>query len=121
MSEYDRIPDREVDAAEYGSEFRPSPWRSRETWSRLLFMILFAVIWGVAEVVAGAVVLIQFGWLLVTGAPNSRLQTFSQSLATYCYQIALFLMLNSELRPFPFMDWPQGPPETAGDADPYSP
>ena len=116
MNEYDRVPDHEPLAGNGGHDGRAAPWRSRRTWMRLLFIVLFAVIWGVAEVVVGAVVLLQFGWLLATGAPNGRLQAFGQSLATYCYQIALFLMLNSEDRPFPFKDWPAGPPEVADES-----
>jgi hypothetical protein len=30
-------------------------------------------------------------------------------------------MLNSEQRPFPFMDWPIGRPEAGIEADPYAP
>ena len=35
---------------------------------------------------------------------------FGQSLATYTYQIVMYLTFNTEEQPFPFADWPSGPP-----------
>lgn len=85
--------------------------KSRATWLRLFFMLVVLILYGVSRVVVGAVVLLQFFWLLFTGETNARLQKFGQALATYTYQIILYLTFNTELRPFPFdADWPAGPP-----------
>ncbi len=81
--------------------------KSRSTWLRLLFMIIIAIIYGLSRLVLGAVVLLQFLWVLFTGATNARLTGFGQSLATYTYQIVRYLTFNTESRPFPFdEDWP---------------
>lgn len=89
--------------------------KSRSTWLRLLFMIIIAVIYGLSRLVLGAVVLLQFLWVLFTGEPNTRLTGFGQSLATYTYQIVRYLTFNTETRPFPFdEDWPL-PTATPGD------
>lgn len=85
--------------------------KSRSTWLRLLFMILFVVLWGISRLVILAVVVLQFFWVLFTGETNVRLGKFGLSLATYSYQIILYLTYNSEAQPFPFSDWPSGPPE----------
>lgn len=93
--------------------------KSRSTWLRLLFMILFIVLWGISRLVILAVVILQFFWVLFTGQTNTRLGRFGLSLATYSYQIILYLTYNSEEQPFPFEEWPMGPPGTsdgAGDA-----
>ena len=85
--------------------------KSHSTWLRLFFMIVIALLYGVSRVVVGAVVVVQFFWVLFTGASNDKLQQLGQSLATYTYQIIRYLTFNSEQRPFPFdMDWPAGPP-----------
>ena len=84
--------------------------KSRSTWLRLLFMILFVVLWGISRLVILAVVVLQFFWVLFTGETNVRLGKFGLSLATYSYQIILYLTYNSEDQPFPFSDWPSGPP-----------
>lgn len=85
--------------------------KSRSTWLRLFFMIVVAFLYGISRVVIGAVVLVQFFWVLFTGNTNAHLENFGQSLATYTYQIIRYLTFVSEERPFPFdADWPAGPP-----------
>ncbi len=78
----------------------------RGTWLRALYMVLFAVIYNVAEIVLLAVVLLQFVLVLFSGETNQRLLSFGKGLSTYVYQIFLFLTYNSEEMPFPFSPWP---------------
>ena len=82
----------------------------KNTWLRGLYMLLFILISGVARFVIAVVVLFQFFSVLLTGNTNAQLLTLGQNLSTYIYQITLFLTFNSESRPFPFGDWPDGPP-----------
>jgi len=84
--------------------------RNRTTWWRALYMLLFTVIYGVAELVIATVVMFQLLSVLFTGATNERLLALGQNLSTYVYQILLFLSFNSDERPYPFGDWPDGPP-----------
>jgi hypothetical protein len=84
--------------------------RNHTTWSRALYMLLFTVFYGVAEIVIVVVVLFQFLSVLFTGDTNWRLLTLGQNLSTYVYQVMLFLTYNSEERPYPFGDWPDGAP-----------
>ena len=84
--------------------------KSRSTWLRLLFMILFLALWSISRVVVLAVVVLQFFWVLFAGETNARLSAFGQSLATYSYDIVMYLTFNTEEQPFPFSDWPGGPP-----------
>jgi hypothetical protein len=75
-------------------------------WLRLVYMILFAVIYNLAEVVLAAVIVLQFIFVLVTTERNLRLLSFGASLSRFLYQIFLYLTFNSEQRPFPFDEWP---------------
>ena len=84
--------------------------RAPSTWLRLLFMILFLALWVISRIVVLTVVVLQFVWVLLNGETNPRLGAFGQSLATYSYQIVMYLTFNAEEQPFPFSDWPQGPP-----------
>jgi len=84
--------------------------QSQSTWLRLLFMILFIALWTISRVVVIAVVVLQFFCVLLAGETNARLGGFGQSLATYSYQIVMYLTFNTEEQPFPFSDWPGGPP-----------
>ncbi len=81
--------------------------KSRSTWMRLLYMVIFTVFLSVAEFVLAAVVVFQFLMRLITGEINKQLQEFGLSLSRYCYQIFRFLTFNSEEHPFPFADWPK--------------
>lgn len=80
---------------------------SRSTWIRLLFMIVFAFLYGLSRVVTAAVVVIQFFHVLFTGDINDRLKTFGHSLAIYSFEIVDYLTFNTETKPFPLgSDWP---------------
>jgi len=80
--------------------------RDGSAWMRLLFMLLFAAIYSVAEIVLTAVVVFQFLFVLFTGRKNVRALAFGSSLAAFVYQVFRYLTYNSEERPFPFADWP---------------
>ena len=82
----------------------------RGTWLRALYMVLFAVIYNVSEIVLVAVVVLQFLLVLILGEKNQRLLAFGKNLSTYVYQIFLFLTYNSEEMPFPFGPWPTAEP-----------
>jgi len=85
------------------------------TWLRLLFMILFAVLLGLSDLVLFAVVLLQFGFVLFGGERNRELLEFGARLARFRYQVVRFLTYNDDARPWPFSPWP-AEPEPAGGA-----
>ena len=57
---------------------------------RILWMVIFAIVWQLAEIVLGCVVLLQLGYRLFYGAPNAGLQGFGDSLSQYLQQIGRF-------------------------------
>ncbi len=83
--------------------------KSSNTWIRGLFILLFAFIWGVAEMVAGVVVIFQFVYLLVNAKLNDHLLKLGKELASFCYQIMLYVTFNANEKPYPFADWPKIP------------
>lgn len=84
--------------------------KERKTWLRGFYMLLFVIIYSIAEILIAAVVIFQFLITLFTGRTNSRLLKLGQSLSTFVYQILLFLTFNSEYHPYPFGAWPKGEP-----------
>ena len=80
--------------------------KSRSTWLRLFFMLVFWVLAGITTFVASVVIILGFFWVLFTGETNARLQTAGKSIAAYIYQIISYLTYNSEEKPFPFGEWP---------------
>lgn len=73
-------------------------------------MLLFVIVYPIAEIVIWGIALFQFGSQLLTGETNPRLIELGQRLSTYIYQILRFVSFNSEEPPYPFSDWPSGPP-----------
>lgn len=78
---------------------------TREIWVRGLYMLLFAVIYSIAEIVVVAVVVFQFIARLVTGEVNQRLLIFGQQLSGYLYDMLRFFTFNTEEKPYPFAPW----------------
>ncbi len=87
-----------------------------DTWMRLVYMILFAVIFNVAELVAGVVVVVQFLFRLITGEANEPLRDFGRRLAVYFQETVAFLTYHTEHKPYPFAPWPAAAPESAPSA-----
>lgn len=81
---------------------------NKDTWLRLVFMILLALAFNVTEAVVVAVVVFQFLAKLVTGKPNERLRGFGGSLGVYLRDIVAYLAFQSDDKPFPFASWPAG-------------
>ncbi|MDP6121478.1 MAG: DUF4389 domain-containing protein [Rhodospirillales bacterium] len=92
-----------------------------QTWMRLVSMILFIVVFNVAELVIAFVVVVQFVIKLFTGEVNAHLAEFGDGLATYFRQMIAFLTFRTEDRPFPFAPWPQAASGATSDsgAPPY--
>ncbi len=80
--------------------------RSTATWKRGLLILLFAIIYSISEVVLAAIVLFQFGSQLFTGRINDKLYRFSCGLTAYFYQLVQFFTYRSDLKPYPFSEWP---------------
>jgi hypothetical protein len=77
-------------------------------WIRGLYMLLFTLLYSVAEFVLGAVVVVQFGYRVFNEENQPRLIALGAALASYIYQVMRYLSFNSEQKPYPFSDWPEG-------------
>lgn len=75
-------------------------------WLRGVFMILLGILYSLAGTVLFVVALLQFIFVLLGSAPNTRLLTFGRSLGSYVQQLVNFQTFNTEEKPFPFNDWP---------------
>ena len=87
--------------------------KSQSTWMRVLYVLIFAIFYTIAEVVLFAVIVFQFLLKLFTAETNERLCKLGQSLSTYIYQILQYMTFNSDYQPYPFGAWPKGEPKAA--------
>lgn len=76
------------------------------TWRRGVFMLVFVVIYSLAELLVAAVAVFQFLAVLFTGRPHARLEPFARSLSLYVFQVVQFFTFGREEKPFPFSPWP---------------
>lgn len=79
----------------------------RSIWKRAVFMVLFAIIYSITEIVVVVVAVFQFFCVLITGAKNARVLELGRDLSAYIYEILVFETFNSEQLPFPFSPWPR--------------
>jgi len=80
--------------------------KSENIWVRLLYMILFVAIFGVAEFVMYIVAVIGFFLKLFGKDEITTLRETGHYVAVYINEIAEYLTFNTDVRPFPFSDWP---------------
>jgi hypothetical protein len=80
---------------------------SRNTWVRLVYMLLFGFIFWLGSVVLTLVVVLQFVHVLITGKGNDNLLEFGRQLGIYYRQVIDFLCYSDEYLPFPFGAWPR--------------
>ena len=76
------------------------------TWIRLAYMVLFALLVMAARLLVSIVVIVQFALVLIFGRDNENLRNLGQGLGKWVYQAIMFLTFNSDDKPFPFDEWP---------------
>ena len=77
-------------------------------WVRVLYMLLFVLLYSVAEFVMLAVVLVQFGYRIFNDECHPRVLRLGADVSSYIYQVLRYLSFNTEVMPYPFSEWPQG-------------
>ena len=77
-----------------------------EIFSRVFYTILFAIIGWLSLYVFALVVIIQFGFLLITGQVNTNLKGFNKEVGLFLFDLIKYLSFQSNEKPFPFRDWP---------------
>jgi hypothetical protein len=80
--------------------------KTKDKWIRGIYMILFLLIQCIARFLIYVVLLFQF-IVLFFDKPNKMLLKLGKSLSVYSYQIFLYLTYNTEVKPYPFSDWPE--------------
>ena len=78
----------------------------RDVWKRGLFMLLFAIAFGIGQMVLNTVAVVQFIWLLATRQPNEYLARFGASLSNWFAEVSRFQSGASDDKPFPWRPWP---------------
>ena len=80
---------------------------------RLLYSILFLLVFEILRLVVQVTVLGQYIFLLIMGTPSVRLKTFGTRVSDYTYRVLRYLTLNENEKPYPFNKFPDeiNPPD----------
>lgn len=90
---------------------RSSAFIERDTLIlRVFWMIVFFLVWQVAEVLLLCLVLIQLGLRAFQNHPSPELSQLGDSLSQYLAQIGRFATFSTDQKPWPFTEWPQAYP-----------
>ncbi len=82
---------------------------------RLLYTVLYLVVFEVLKAVFYVTVLFQYAYLLITRKYSQPLRNFSNKLAAYAFRVIRYTTLNEQVKPFPFQEFP---PELEPQQDP---
>ena len=82
-------------------------YENKSAWMRVLFVVLFWIVFYVTQLVLAAVVVAQCAFTVFTGNANNHLLKFGDMLAKYVQDILRYVTFNTDERPFPFNEFPQ--------------
>ena len=74
---------------------------------RLLYTVLYLIIFEILKTVIQLIAVFQYIYLLITRTYSQPLKSFSNKVATYTYRIIRYATLNENYRPFPFNEFPE--------------
>ena len=77
-------------------------------WARIILMVVFAVVlYLVIPLVLLVLMIAQVLFVLITGESNANLRSLGAALSTYIFQIVQFMSYVTDVKPFPFSDFPK--------------
>jgi hypothetical protein len=82
-------------------------YMSKPTLKRALFMVLYIIIGRFTALLIFLFAVFQFVYTLIFKEQNERVSEVSKPLAQFAKQIASYLMMLSEEKPWPLGDWPE--------------
>ena len=91
--------------------------RQPSAWIRVVLMLAFAVfLYLIIAPVILVLMVVQALFAVITGAENENLRFLGSALTVYVSQILEFVTYNSEIKPFPFSDFPEAGEQAAAPA-----
>jgi hypothetical protein len=78
----------------------------KEIAIRLLYTILFLIVFEILKLIVQLCVLFQYVFLLITRNFNEPVRNFSNKVLSYTYRVMRYTTLNENQRPFPFSEFP---------------
>jgi hypothetical protein len=74
---------------------------------RLLYTILFFIIFEILKTIIQVSVLFQYAYLLISKTYSEPVRNFTNKVSVYAYKVLRYVTLNENNKPYPFQDFPQ--------------
>ncbi|WP_370228705.1 DUF4389 domain-containing protein [Cognatishimia sp.] len=71
-------------------------------WKRGLHMLVFLILFGVAETLLALATVLQFGWYLFAGRRNELIADVGRDLSEWTKDVVAFQTGNTDVKPFPW-------------------
>ncbi len=78
---------------------------SGSVWMRGLFMVIFAVFFGLSETLLLFLAVVQFFWMLFKREKNAAIAAFGTDLGKWLAEVAAFQTGATDDKPFPWGKW----------------
>lgn len=88
------------------SESQRVPAGRQRDWRRAGFTVVFLVLFSFGQTLFSATAIIQLIWFLISGQPNPFLRQFGVSLGRWFAEVARFVFMETDEKPFPWSAWP---------------
>lgn len=74
---------------------------------RLLYTMLFLIIFEILKIIIQVAVLFQYVYLLIAKTYSDPVRNFTNKVSVYAYKVLRYVTLNENKKPYPFQDFPQ--------------
>ncbi len=79
--------------------------RTRD-WRRAGFTVVFLFLFGCGQALLNAAAIVQLIWFLIAKEPNPFLRQFGVSLGRWLAEMARYIFMDTDEKPFPWAAWP---------------
>lgn len=76
-------------------------------WMRGLIMLVFLILYSIAETLLAVLTVIQWFWAVITGSPNAAITDLGVIMGEWTRDVARFQTFKTEERPFPWGPLPK--------------
>jgi len=83
------------------------PFSRKKIAVRLLYTILFLIVFEIVKIIIQVSVLFQYVYLLISKNYNDPIRNFSNKVSVYAYRLLRYVTLNENEKPFPFNNFPK--------------
>ncbi|MBW2555397.1 MAG: DUF4389 domain-containing protein [Deltaproteobacteria bacterium] len=83
------------------------PFSRKKIAVRLLYTILFLIVFEIVKIIIQVSVIFQYVYLLISKTSNNPIRNFSNKVSVYAYRVLRYVTLKKKKKPFPFNNFPK--------------